>query len=190
MTDETKGDGMTLEKDAGKAARQIRGSIIRRLELFHQDFPQHWCGYLDDALGAAEVIEQSLLSLAAQSAKIDVSPDFPLGAIENGRVFADRLEQTDLSCVAGDLHLCVDWHEFRRCFEYMAEWCMGQAAQSAMRVDEASSKRERWVNSLIAQVRRIDKEAWAIGTSNISIEALRGLSQTLEMEPMTTLGGV
>jgi hypothetical protein len=47
------------------ASRKIRGSVIRRLEGFHKAFPMHWCGYLDDALGAAEVIAEDLETLAA-----------------------------------------------------------------------------------------------------------------------------
>ena len=46
----------------------------------------------------------------------------PLGAIINGRTYADRLEQTGMECIAGPLTLCNDWVEFRRCFEHLAEW--------------------------------------------------------------------
>jgi len=44
------------------------------------------------------------------------------GAIVNGRVYADRLEHDyTFECEAGPLHLCNDWVEFRRCFEWLAE---------------------------------------------------------------------
>ncbi len=59
-----------------------------------------------------------------------VVSDFPMGAIENGRAFAERLENTDLSCIAGDLHLCVDWHEFRRCLEHLANWALTESLAS------------------------------------------------------------
>jgi hypothetical protein len=43
------------------------------------------------------------------------------GAILNGRVYADRLEHDyKFECEAGPLHLCNDWVEFRRCFEWLA----------------------------------------------------------------------
>lgn len=60
--------------------------------------------------------------------------DIPLGAIENGRVFADRLESDySFECQAGPLRNCSDWQEFRRCFEHLAEWAMHapQSAESA-----------------------------------------------------------
>ncbi|AHC48979.1 hypothetical protein [Achromobacter xylosoxidans] len=47
---------------------------------------------------------------------------FPSGAIVNGRVLADRLEAYPFESQGGDLRLCSDWVEFRRCFEYLAEW--------------------------------------------------------------------
>lgn len=56
--------------DPAKAAREIRGSIIRRLDQFNEKWPQHWCGSLDDALGAAEVIAERLESFAARRAAV------------------------------------------------------------------------------------------------------------------------
>ncbi len=50
--------------------------------------------------------------------------DIPLGAIENGRAFADRLENYQFECEGGNLNMCSDWQEFRRCFEYLSEWVM------------------------------------------------------------------
>jgi hypothetical protein len=53
------------------------------------------------------------------------------GAIVNGRVYADRLEHDyKFECEAGPLHLCNDWVEFRRCFEWLAEHAT-QPAQPA-----------------------------------------------------------
>ena len=44
------------------------------------------------------------------------------GAVVNGRVYADRLEHDyKFECEAGPLHLCTDWVEFRRCFEWLAQ---------------------------------------------------------------------
>lgn len=52
------------------------------------------------------------------------------GAIVNGRVYADRLEHDyKFECEAGPLHLCTDWVEFRRCFEWLAQHTSPPAQQ-------------------------------------------------------------
>ncbi len=62
-------------------------------------------------------------ALAAENAGL--KSDVPLGAIENGRAFADRLENYyQFECDGGKLNMCSDWQEFRRCFEYLSEWVM------------------------------------------------------------------
>lgn len=61
-------------------------------------------------------------ALAAENAGLE--SDIPLGAIENGRAFADRLESYQFECDGGNLNMCSDWQEFRRCFEYLSEWAM------------------------------------------------------------------
>ncbi|HCN5225554.1 TPA: hypothetical protein N6X20_002119 [Escherichia coli] len=61
-------------------------------------------------------------ALAAENAGL--KSDIPLGAIENGRAFADRLENYHFECEGGNLNMCSDWQEFRRCFEYLSEWAM------------------------------------------------------------------
>lgn len=52
----------------------------------------------------------------------------PLGAIVNGNILADRVEACDFECVAGTLSNNTDWHEFRRCFNHLAEWAQSLAA--------------------------------------------------------------
>ncbi|UMR72098.1 hypothetical protein [Escherichia coli] len=61
-------------------------------------------------------------ALAAENAGL--KSEAPLGAIENGRAFADRLENYQFECEGGNLNMCSDWQEFRRCFEYLSEWVM------------------------------------------------------------------
>ncbi|ENE3330443.1 hypothetical protein ABNB29_000099 [Escherichia coli] len=61
-------------------------------------------------------------ALAAENAGL--KSEAPLGAIENGRAFADRLENYQFECEGGNLNMCSDWQEFRRCFEYLSEWAM------------------------------------------------------------------
>ncbi|EHZ4940438.1 hypothetical protein K5807_000314 [Escherichia coli] len=68
-------------------------------------------------------LEDKYAALAAENAAL--KSDVPLGAIENGRAFADRLENYyQFECDGGKLNMCSDWQEFRRCFEYLSEWVM------------------------------------------------------------------
>ncbi len=87
----------------------------------------------DDMTGAPSVLVRCLATqlevqlvranaLAAENAGL--RPDIPLGAIENGRAFADRLENYQFECEGGNLNMCSYWQEFRRCFEYLSEWAM------------------------------------------------------------------
>ncbi|ELK1313247.1 hypothetical protein QI814_002125 [Escherichia coli] len=66
--------------------------------------------------------EAKCAALAAENAGLKY--DAPLGAIENGRAFADRLENYQFECEGGNLNMCSDWQEFRRCLEYLSEWAM------------------------------------------------------------------
>ncbi|EPE0496620.1 TPA: hypothetical protein KHV26_003510 [Escherichia coli] len=66
--------------------------------------------------------EAKYAALAAENAGL--KSEAPLGAIENGRAFADRLENYQFECEGGNLNMCSDWQEFRRCFEYLSEWAM------------------------------------------------------------------
>jgi hypothetical protein len=56
--------------------------------------------------------------------------DVPTGAIVNGRTLADRLEAYPFESEGGDLRLCSDWVEFRRCFEHLAEWAQFRAPRT------------------------------------------------------------
>ncbi|EIY2722168.1 hypothetical protein MMK92_000230 [Escherichia coli] len=66
--------------------------------------------------------EAKCAALAAENAGL--KSEASLGAIENGRAFADRLENYQFECEGGNLNMCSDWQEFRRCFEYLSEWAM------------------------------------------------------------------
>ncbi|MWM81285.1 DUF4752 domain-containing protein [Escherichia coli] len=67
-------------------------------------------------------LEDKCAALTAENAGL--KSDIPLGAIENGRAFAERLENYQFECEGGNLNMCSDWQEFRRCFEYLSEWAM------------------------------------------------------------------
>ncbi|MWF13632.1 hypothetical protein [Escherichia coli] len=73
----------------------------------------------------------------------------PLGSIENGRAFADRLEGYPFECEGGNLNMCSDWQELRRCFEHLSEWAMhGQSETPA-------------TDSFIAEQRAVGVEMFA-----------------------------
>ena len=69
--------------------------------------------------------EYQLVPLYTSSPTLSLAQQEPVGcegAIVNGRVYADRLEHDyRFECEAGPLHLCNDWVEFRRCFEWLAQ---------------------------------------------------------------------
>ena len=66
----------------------------------------------------------------------------PTGAIENGRVFAERIEATGFECEAGRLSFSSDWQEFRRCFEHLAEWATNSAVLEARLATEGAGGAE------------------------------------------------
>ncbi|MCQ1606422.1 hypothetical protein NOE11_07345 [Escherichia coli] len=77
---------------------------------------------IKQADAAVKLAHEKFSALAAENAGL--KSDAPLGAIENGRAFADRLENYQFECEGGNLNMCSDWQEFRRCFEYLSEWAM------------------------------------------------------------------
>lgn len=74
-------------------------------------------------------MEAKCAELAAENAALKES-EVPLGAIENGRAFADRIEAYPFECEGGNLSMCSDWQEFRRCFEHLSEWAMHSHAET------------------------------------------------------------
>ncbi|MEP9135608.1 hypothetical protein [Enterobacter roggenkampii] len=75
-------------------------------------------------------LEARCSALAAENAGL--KSEVPMGAIENGRAFADRLEAYPFECQGGNLNMCSDWQELRRCFEHLSEWAMhGQSETPA-----------------------------------------------------------
>lgn len=83
-----------------------------------------------DIPGIEEYVKACRPAPAAPGVSTVEDPSFPTGAIVNGRVLADRLEAYPFESQGGDLRLCSDWVEFRRCFEHLAEW-VGSRAPAA-----------------------------------------------------------
>lgn len=69
-----------------------------------------------------ENLQMQVEKMAAENAGL--KSDAPLGAIENGRAFAERLEAYPFECQGGNLNMCSDWQELLRCFEHLSEWAM------------------------------------------------------------------
>ncbi|MFC4727480.1 hypothetical protein [Coralloluteibacterium thermophilus] len=105
--------------------REVLLYLMQQFDIETWQCPQ--CGHAEDCatMDSADYLRSYLATHAAPPA---ASEDVPLGAIENGRAFADRLEVYPFESVGGDLRQCCDWHEFRRCFEHLAQWALGRAA--------------------------------------------------------------
>lgn len=85
------------------------------------DISGSYVKYKDHQAVVAE-LEAKCAALAVENAGMKV--DVPMGAIENGRAFAERLEAYPFECQGGDLNMCSDWQELRRCFDHISEWAM------------------------------------------------------------------
>ncbi len=100
-----------------KEAMKLALEALEYIDLVNngRDFLQpHECYILDKAITA---LREALAEQPAQQEPVGCE-----GAIVNGRVYADRLEHDyKFECEAGPLHLCADWVELRRCFEWLAQ---------------------------------------------------------------------
>ena len=68
--------------------------------------------------------------LEAQQPATGEPEDFPAGAIVNGRTLMERIEAYPFESKGGDLRMCSDWHELRRCFEHLADYVSHRPAPS------------------------------------------------------------
>lgn len=73
---------------------------------------------------------------------VDWSEVFPIGAIYNGRVLADRLEQYGFDTDPGTLSTSPDWQDLRRCFECLAEWAENHPSPAEEQEQIAALKAE------------------------------------------------
>lgn len=95
--------------------------------------------------------------IAAQD--VDWSEVFPSGAIHNGRVLADRLEQYGFDTDPGTLSTSPEWQDLRRCFECLAEWAenhpspaSGQIAALKAEVARVTSESKRFAEDVAVQI--------------------------------------
>ncbi|HFP4604992.1 TPA: hypothetical protein ACM81K_000101 [Escherichia coli] len=113
-------DMRSVAKLISDLATQLEVQLVRANALAEDQ--QKAIESIKQADSAVKLAHEKFSALAAENAGL--KSDIPLGAIENGRAFADRLENYQFECEGGNLNMCSDWQEFRRCFEYLSEWAM------------------------------------------------------------------
>ena len=113
-------DMRSVAKLLSDLATQLEVQLVRANALAEDQ--QKAIESIKQADSAVKLAHEKFSALAAENAGL--KSDIPLGAIENGRAFADRLENYQFECEGGNLNMCSDWQEFRRCFEYLSEWAM------------------------------------------------------------------
>lgn len=113
-------------------------------------------------------------ALAAENAGLKES-EVPLGAIENGRAFADRLEAYPFECEGGNLNMCSDWQEFRRCFEHLSEWAMHSRSETPATDAFLAEVRASAVDSLVdiktKQLADMHPDTHAFGATAMTIRS-------------------
>ncbi|WP_446905463.1 hypothetical protein [Citrobacter portucalensis] len=113
----------TLQDDnyASSICKYVKTVTPERIDLLIEYAEKLETEVTDMAVQLANA-ESKCREMAAENA--GMKEDVPLGAIENGRAFADRLEAYPFECEGGNLNMCSDWQELRRCFEHLSEWAM------------------------------------------------------------------
>jgi hypothetical protein len=123
---------MTHTKDEALDLAQMLDALIQKYsdQLYDGKGAKAANDFELDVVTLKQTIEfLSTTPPAAQPAPVQ-EPVGCEGAIVNGRVYADRLEHDyRFECEAGPLHLCNDWVEFRRCFEWLAQHTTPPEAQ-------------------------------------------------------------
>lgn len=138
--------------------------------------PIHGEGFCTDLVRHADfaALEQQLAEsqskltqMAAENAGLKA--DVPMGAIENGRAFAERLEAYPFECQGGDLNMCSDWQELRRCFDHLSEWAMHSQQETPATDAFLAEVRASAVDSLIDiktnQLARMHPDTHAFGAT-------------------------
>ncbi|WP_390889410.1 hypothetical protein [Lelliottia wanjuensis] len=125
-----------------------------------------------------ENLERKVEQLAAENAALK-QEEIPLGAIENGRAFADRLEAYPFECQGGNLNMCSDWQELRRCFEHLSEWAMHGHAETPATDAILSEVRASGVD---AAIEHLHKKFEGTGRVGVPVMALEWLAKEIRQE--------
>lgn len=104
-----------------------RAAFEATVSQWNRSMERQGDGYEDDQIQDAWFIWRKARAALASA---PVADERPLGAIINGRTLAERLEAYPFESEGGNLRLCSDWVEFRRCFEYLAEWASALKTQA------------------------------------------------------------
>ncbi len=128
------------------------------LDLDRQWFPKR----SDVDHSTTKYIRASLVPATVMPSDKKEDIDFPLGAIENGRIFAEQVENLYKfkEDNGHDLSVCYEWTEFKRCFEYMADYLVNRRA----------SLQEQDNNHLVKALRDARFELWESWHSDMSLE--------------------
>ncbi|EOX4270002.1 hypothetical protein ACPIXP_002493 [Citrobacter freundii] len=119
-------------------------------------------------------LEAKCAALAAENAGL--KSEVPLGAIENGRTFAERLEAYPFECQGGNLNMCSDWQELRRCFEHLSEWAMHGQKETPATDSFLAEVRAQGVD---AAIEHLNKKFAGTGHIGVPVMALEWLAQEL-----------
>lgn len=126
--DELMAVAMRMQSDSEKMGERSVSMFAYAVQVAVLEIRETRCKYEDLQSQNADLAvqlanaESKCRELAAEN--MGLKADVPLGAIENGRAFADRLEAYPFECEGGNLNMCSDWQELRRCFEHLSEWAM------------------------------------------------------------------
>jgi hypothetical protein len=149
----SQGRGTSMARDAITAIKQARSAPVQEPEYV---YTCNGCDtlYREDDV-SCDCTVHGLMEFTRHILSPDATPPAqpapvqePVGcegAIVNGRVYADRLEHDyRFECETGPLHLCNDWVEFRRCFEWLAQHTTPPAAQRQWVYLTELEKSELW----------------------------------------------
>ena len=117
-----------------------------------------------ESAGELSIKETKVMALAKAyqqlaAENVALKAEVPLGAIENGRAFADRLEAYPFECQGGNLNMCSDWQELRRCFEHLSEWAMHGQSDTPATDRFVAEAEARGVEKFAAHLRANDNGA-------------------------------
>jgi hypothetical protein len=110
--------------------------------------------YLVD--GAPDYYDGAVESLQAEVSRLT----FRRGAIVNGRTLMDRIEAYPFESEGGDLRMCSDWHELRRCFEHLADYVSPHPAPSVPKDDQIATPQPAHATQAEVTGERKDFDDW------------------------------
>lgn len=161
---------MTTElKQAAQDAAEAIDWLLKNIRL---DAPR----LSGKAMGNAEKCASALRAALSNQPATPEPVDFPAGAIVNGRTLMERIEAYPFESQGVDLRMCSDWHELRRCFEYLADYVSPRPAPSVPADVVRDAERYRWLrdNGVLGFS---GAPSWRV---SVSFDAMDAYAQTLD----------